>query len=66
MKDVISGVIAAPDQSGRYRLFNLGTGQGTSLTQLLHVIEGVTEIADQVGYFPSRLVDVSANGLDAS
>lgn len=66
VKDAILGVFAALERSESHRLFNLGTGQGTSLSELLSVIEEVTGFSDQVEYLPPRLADVPINVLDIS
>lgn len=64
--DAISGVLAAAEQPGAYHLFNVGSGRGTSVKDLLALIESVTGLYDLVQYLPSRPVDVPANILDIS
>jgi len=48
------------------RIFNVGTGRGTSLKALVEVIGRVLGRAPAVRYAPARAADVSANILDAS
>jgi UDP-glucose 4-epimerase len=48
------------------RVFNVGTGQGTSLKDIVEVIGRVTGRAPEVRYTPGRTMDVAANVLDTS
>lgn len=64
--DAIQGVLAALDRPGPHHVFNVGSGQGTSLKELLTIIEQVTGIHDGVKYLPPRTVDVPINVLDTS
>ena len=66
VKDAVQGVLAALDRPGPHHLFNVGSGKGTSLQELLTVMEQVTGVHCQVKYLPSRAMDVPANVLDIS
>ncbi|HWE84002.1 MAG TPA: NAD-dependent epimerase/dehydratase family protein [Terracidiphilus sp.] len=50
--------------SGLHRVFNVGSGEGASLTQVLKIIEGHLSTALDVSYGASRLEDVPYNVLD--
>jgi UDP-glucose 4-epimerase len=67
--DLVEAIVRAlahdPGADGP-RVFNVGTGHGTSLNDLLHTIGRVMGRVLQVEYAPGRATDVSANVLDAS
>jgi len=65
--DLISAIVsAATAQSADERVFNVGGGQGYSLTELIRVIEAVTGHQAVVDYQPSRRFDVPVLILDTS
>lgn len=47
-----------------YKVFNLGSGKGTSIKELLNVISEVLDIELKIKHSPSRPVDVPVNYLD--
>jgi len=69
VEDLVDAIVRAlsyqPDAGGP-RVFNVGTGQGTSLKELVELIGRVMGRAPEVRYAPGRAADVSANVLDAS
>ena len=65
--DLISAIVsAATVKTEDDRVFNLGGGQGYSLTELIRVIEDITGQQAIVEYQPSRRFDVPALILDTS
>ncbi len=48
------------------RVFNVGTGQGTSLRELVTIIGGALGRQPEVRYAPPRGLDVAANVLDST
>lgn len=50
----------------RHRTFNLGCGYGTSIKELLEIIETTLQIKLKIAYHPGRKVDVPTNYLDMS
>lgn len=64
--DAIVRVLAHDPGADGPRVFNVGTGQGTSLRELVETIRQVMGRAPEVSYTPGRATDVSANVLDAS
>jgi len=64
--DAVVRVLSHDSGAGQPRVFNVGTGRGTSLKELVDVIGRVMGRAPEVRYAPGRATDVSANVLDAS
>jgi UDP-glucose 4-epimerase len=62
--DVARAFVKALTHDSTYRVFNIGTGVGTSLLELLRKIERVTGITPVVQFSDGRPVDVSTNILD--
>ena len=63
--DVAAGLIAALDRGKVGQAYNLGSGVGTSVRQLLDLVQGLAgPIA--IDWQPGRASDVSANILDSS
>jgi UDP-glucose 4-epimerase len=63
--DVVDAFLAALKQTSPYRIFNIGTGVGTSIMDLLRMLTQVTGIKPRVEYSAGRPVDVSINVLDS-
>jgi UDP-glucose 4-epimerase len=61
---IVRAVTYEPGADGP-RIFNVGTGRGTSLKDLLDVIRRVMGRAPEVRYTPGRVADVAANVLDS-
>lgn len=66
VEDVANAFVRALTQESAYRVFNIGTGVGISLRDLLDKMERITGIKPKVEYAPARPVDVSVNVLDAT
>lgn len=64
VSDVVRAFRAALGQRSPLRLFNIGTGVGTSLKELIACMERVTGHRAQIEQRPARAVDVPANVLD--
>lgn len=62
--DAISGIIKIADGDNKHRTFNLGSGFGTSIKQVLYTISDALLIDLNVIYKPARQVDVPTNFLD--
>jgi len=63
LAEALLALHAAPEEP---RVVNLGTGIGTSLRELLALIENVTGRPLSETWTPARAFDVSANVLDVS
>jgi len=66
VSDVISAALHCIDYEGPQNIFNIGSGTGSSLLELLQTIEDFTGLKADVHFSPSRLLDVSVNVLDIS
>jgi UDP-glucose 4-epimerase len=64
--DAAEALLKAAAFEGEPRLFNIGSGVGTSLTQLIQEIEALLGRPLPVDYAAARPLDVPANVLDAS
>jgi UDP-glucose 4-epimerase len=64
VEDVADAFVKALTQRSKYRIFNIGTGVGTSLHELLDKMERVTGIIPRVKYATGRPADVPHNILD--
>lgn len=63
-EDVARAFVKALSHSSEHRLFNIGTGIGLSLRDLIAKIERITGTKVQVEYSAGRTIDVSTNILD--
>ena len=66
VEDVTNAFVKALTQESPYRVFNIGSGVGISLLELLVKMEQITGIKPRVEYTASRPVDVSINVLDST
>lgn len=62
--DVVRALIMAARYEGAERVFNIGTGRGTSLAQLVDLLKERTPWPVAVNYGPKRGFDVPGNVLD--
>ena len=61
--DVVTALLAAAQYKGAESLFNIGSGQGLSLNQLIVLLEQQLNRSLDVQYLPSRGCDVPTNVL---
>lgn len=64
--DVISGIINIANYNGSEHIFNLGSGKGLSINEIVDEIEYVLNRTLIVEHVPGRKVDVPVNILDMS
>jgi UDP-glucose 4-epimerase len=64
VQDVVQAMIAASEYGGRLNVFNVGSGVGVSLLELLEMIEQVTAKKADIIFHPSRSFDVPRNVLN--
>jgi UDP-glucose 4-epimerase len=62
--DVVKAFLMATSYSGPQRIFNIGSGQGLSIKQLLDATQAVIKRPLVVNYKPARPYDVPINVLD--
>ena len=61
--DVVDALLAAATYQGEESLFNIGSGKGLSLNQLIELLEAQLNQSLEVDYLPSRGCDVPTNVL---
>ena len=66
VSDVVRAMVKAADYDGEHRLFNIGSGFGKSLNDILTTIETVLNRPVQRIYKARRIFDVPVNVLDIS
>jgi len=66
IKDAVECIVKSLEKKSAQKVFNLGSGIGHSINEILKVIESVTKIKPDVNYLPSRKIDVPVNILDSS
>jgi UDP-glucose 4-epimerase len=64
--DVVSAIISAATYRGVRRIFNIGSGHGLTLVEVINSIEEIVGHKFDVYYLNSREFDVSSNVLDCS
>lgn len=64
--DIASAFLQASSYQGEIKIFNIGSGQGHSLNDIIGAIENVVQVPLQVKYMSGRLFDVPINVLDIS
>lgn len=65
IEDVVNAILKAMEYN-QSQIFNIGSGQGHSLNDLLQVIESITGRKVQCSYQAARKLDVPVNVLDIS
>lgn len=66
ISDAIDGIIRIANSDCEERIFNLGSGKGTSVNEIIHMIERVVQVPVEIEYVDKRSVDVPINVLDIS
>ncbi|MFH0813333.1 MAG: NAD-dependent epimerase/dehydratase family protein, partial [Pseudomonadota bacterium] len=66
IKDIIPVFIKALQKENQWNIFNLGSGKGTTLNELVEIIREVTQHNIDVIYSLGRPIDVPVNVLDIS
>ena len=64
--DAVEAILKIADSQKSHRTYNLGSGRGTSVKQVLDAIEGALGIELHIKYEDGRKVDVPVNFLDIS
>lgn len=64
--DAIEAIVNITFNNSDYNLFNVGSGYGTSISEVLLIIQNVLERSLKISYLPSRSVDIPVNYLDIS
>lgn len=64
--DAIRAICNITKDGVKHKIYNVGSGQGTSIRQVVDNIEAALDIKVNVNYLPSRKADVPVNYLDIS
>lgn len=64
--DAIRGILNIVNGESKHRLYNLGSGNGISILQVLNEIEKELGLKLNIEFLPGRTVDVPTNYLDIS
>jgi UDP-glucose 4-epimerase len=64
--DIANAFLKASHYQGDMKVFNIGSGHGHSLNDIIRAIENITQVPLQVKYLPGRPFDVPINVLDIS
>lgn len=64
--DAISGILSAAMNGRTGEVYNVGTGRGLSINQLIDIIGATLQKFPKVKYGPARLIDVKRNVLSIS
>lgn len=62
--DAIRAIVRIAKGNSKYKVFNLGSGRGTSINEVLKTIQKVFGTDIKIEYLPGRKVDVPVNYLD--
>lgn len=66
VSDAVTALTMALGYEGNHRVFNIGSGVGHSLNEILDAIEALLGVAVKRSYLPSRAFDVPVSLLDIS
>jgi len=66
IRDVVDLLERAPDYAGKFRVFNLGSGQGRSLNEIVESLRQISGRSVECIYKEGRSLDVPTNVLDVS
>ncbi len=66
VNDVMTACQKGIEYNGEYKLFNVGTGNGYSLLDILSIMEKIVPNKIVVKFYPSRRQDVLSNYLDSN
>lgn len=66
IEDAIHAILNIVESDDEYKLYNVGSGTGTSINELLSIIQKQLKVTMNVNYMPGRKVDVPVNFLDIS
>lgn len=64
VSDLMDALQGVAERETRSRIFNVGSGRGVSVNELLDLVSEATGGRPEVEYLPARALDVQANVLD--
>jgi len=66
IKDAVKPLAQSLEYSGNHKIFNLGSGAGLALNDIVDIIQKVTGMKFKIKYLPGRNFDVPVNVLDVN
>lgn len=66
IEDAVKAIASIADYEGEQKIFNVGTGIGYSVKEIITAIENTLQLKMDIDYQPGRAVDVPVNILDIS
>lgn len=66
VEDAVKAIIQIATYNGEQKIFNVGTGVGCSVKEIITAIENTLQLKMDIDYQPGRAVDVPVNILDIS
>jgi UDP-glucose 4-epimerase len=66
VRDIAEAFVLATETDTQSRVFNIGSGRGTSLNELIKIMVDVTGVTPEVTHDRARSLDVPVNVLDVS
>ncbi|EFM11424.1 NAD-dependent epimerase/dehydratase [Paenibacillus curdlanolyticus YK9] len=64
--DAINGIISTINYTGKYKIFNIGSGEGMTLLEVVDSISEILGCKYNINYLDARKIDVPVNVLDVS
>jgi UDP-glucose 4-epimerase len=64
--DAIRAIVTIANGANKHHVFNVGSGRGTSVKEVLEHIESSLKLTVSINHLPARNVDVPVNYLDIS
>lgn len=64
INDVVNALVKFVSYKGNERIFNLGTGRGTSILEIIETLQVCSGIEATIEFIPNRSIDVKRNVLD--
>jgi UDP-glucose 4-epimerase len=64
VSDIVDAFVKAAEYAGEFKVFNIGSGVGHSLNEILDIMKVIHRKPSRVVYKPGRACDVPANVLD--
>lgn len=62
--DVVSALLQLAEKNTPSRIFNVGSGHGASVMEIIHMAETALNLKAKINFLPERSVDVEKNVLD--
>ncbi|WP_341961936.1 NAD-dependent epimerase/dehydratase family protein [Pseudomonas sp. RC10] len=64
IEDAVQGILAVMNHQGPDRIFNIGSGTGSSLSEIIGEISLILSPVSEIAFLPARQFDIKYNVLD--